>query len=100
MTELFGRLHPDTFVDQARAELRSAYSTMTKDHPEAYPTSGQFSIESKLLRDEVTSGARTALLVLLPGSGLVFVIACCNVANLILARTVRREPELAVRTAL
>ena len=100
MTELFGRLAPRSSLDQARAELRSAYSAMTKDHPEAYPASGRFNIDAKLLRDEITSGARTVLLVLLTASGLVFIIACCNVANLILARTVRREAELAVRTAL
>jgi len=100
MTELFGRLAPGVSIDQARAELRSAYSAMTKDHPEAYPASGQFRIDAKLLRDEITSGARTVLLVLLAASGLVFIIACCNVANLILARTVRREAELTVRAAL
>jgi putative ABC transport system permease protein len=53
-----------------------------------------------LLRDQITSRARTVLLVLLAASGLVFVIACSNVANLILARTVRREGELAIRAAL
>jgi predicted permease len=52
------------------------------------------------MRDQITSRARTVLLVLLAASGLVFVIACSNVANLILARTVRREGELAIRAAL
>ncbi len=53
-----------------------------------------------LLRDQITSRARTVLLVLMAASVLVFVIACSNVANLILARTVRREGELAIRAAL
>jgi putative ABC transport system permease protein len=100
MTELFGRLAPGATLDQARAELRSAYAAMTKAHPEAYEGDGNYQIDAKLLRDQITSGARTVLLVLLAAAGLVFIIACCNVANLILARTVRREGELAVRTAM
>jgi predicted permease len=100
MTELFARLAPGTTLDQARAELRSVYATMKKDHPEAYSKQTDFQISAKLLRDQITSGARTVLIVLLAASVLVFVVACSNVANLILARTVRREGELAVRTAL
>lgn len=100
MTELFGRLAPGATLDQARAELRSAYAAMTKAHPEAYEGGGNYQIDARLLRDQITSGARTVLLVLLAAAGLVFIIACCNVANLILARTVRREGELAVRTAM
>lgn len=100
MTELFGKLAPGATLDQARTELRAVYSNIKKDHLEAYPARGQFTIDAKMLRDQITSGARTVLLVLLAASGLVFIIACCNVANLILARTVRREGELAIRAAL
>src|ERR1700675_1855122 len=100
MTELFARLAPGVTLDQARAELRTAYGAMIKDHADAYSPQAHFQIEAKLLREQVTSGARTVLLVLLAASRLVFIIACSNVANLILARTVRREGELAIRAAL
>ena len=100
MTELFGRLAPGATLDQARAELRTVHTTMMQQHPESYPKNGDFQIEVVKLRDQVTSSARTVLLVLLAASALVFVIACSNVANLILARSVRREGELAIRAAL
>jgi|SRR5579864_3683209 len=100
MTELFGRLAPGATLSQARTELRTVYTAMKKAHPEAYPVKADFEIDAKMFRDEITSGARTILLVLLAASALVFIIACSNVANLVLARTVRREGELAVRAAL
>ena len=100
MTELFGRLAPGVSVDQARADLRTVYSNMMAQHPEDYSKQSDPQISATLLRDQITSGARTVLLVLLAASGLVFVIAVSNVANLILARSVRREGELAVRAAL
>jgi putative ABC transport system permease protein len=100
MTELFGRLGPGVTLETARAELRTAYAAMVKQHPEAYSVKAQSRIDAVLLRDQITSGARTVLLVLLAASVLVFVIACSNVANLILARTMRREGELAIRGAL
>ena len=100
MTELFGRLAPGVDLDVARAELRVVHGAIVKEHPEAYPAEGDFRIDARRLRDEIVSPARTVLLVLLAASGLVFIIACSNVANLILARSVRREGELAIRAAL
>src|ERR1700688_3215622 len=100
MTELFGKLAPGVTLGQARTELRTVYASMRKDHPDAYPDNGGYRIDARMLRDQSTSGARTVLLVLLAASGLVFIIACSNVANLILARTVRREGELSIRAAM
>ncbi len=100
MTELFGRLAPGATLDQARAELRTDYAAMVRAHPEAYPASAHYQIDAVMLRDQITSGAKTILWVLLAASGLIFIIACSNVANLILARSVRREGELAIRAAL
>jgi putative ABC transport system permease protein len=100
MTELFGRLAPGASLEQARAELKAAYGAMIKQHPDAYPAKADFRIDAVLLRDQITSNARTVLWVLLAASGLVFIIAVSNVANLILARTIRRESELSVRAAL
>jgi predicted permease len=100
MTELFGRLAPGVTLEQSRVELRSVYGAMTKEHPGDYSPKANYQIGAKLLRDQITSGARTVLLVLLAASALVFIIACSNVANLILTRTVRREGELAIRAAL
>lgn len=100
MTELFGRLAPGETLEQAQAELRTVYAGMMAQHPEAYSKHDGYEISATLLRDQVTSGARTVLLILLAASGLIFIIACSNVANLILARSVRREGELAVRAAL
>src|SRR5260221_6010018 len=100
MTELFGRLAPGVTLEQARVDLRTVYGAMTKEHPADYSPKGNYQIGARLLRDQITSGARTVLLVLLAASALVFIIACSNASNLILARSVRREGELAVRAAL
>src|ERR1700729_2954237 len=100
MTELFGRLAPGADINQARADLRTTYASMLAQHPEAYPHGENFQISAVFLRDQITSRAKTVLWVLFAASILVFVIACSNAANLILARTVRREGELSIRAAL
>ena len=100
MTELFGRLAPGVDLETARAELRAVHAAMINEHAESYRPPDAYRIEAVRLRDQITSPARTVLLVLLAASGLIFIIACSNVANLILARAVRREGELAIRAAL
>ena len=100
MTEVFGRLAPGASLNSARAELRAAYGAMMAAHPEVYKPQYHFQIEARRLREQINEQASTILWLLFGASGLLFVIACSNVANLILARTVRRESELAVRAAL
>ena len=100
MTELFARLAPQASVEDARAELTAAHAAMVGAHPESYPPRANMTLTVTPLRDQITAPARTILLVLLAAAGVVFVIACSNIANLILARSVRREGELAVRAAL
>jgi predicted permease len=100
MTELFGRLAPGASLEQARAELTTVHAAMVREHPEAYSAKARVELGVNTLRDQIAAPARTILLVLLAAAGVVFVIACSNVANLILARSVRREGELAVRAAL
>ena len=100
MTELFGRLAPGASLETARAELTAVHDAIMREHPESYAANGQIQLTARKLRDQIAAPARTILLVLLAAAAVVFVIACSNVANLILARSVRREGELAVRAAL
>ena len=100
MTELFGRLAPGVSLDEARAELTAVHAAMMREHPDAYSSKADVQLKVATLRDQIAAPARTILLLLLAAAGVVFVIACSNVANLILTRSVRREGELAVRAAL
>jgi predicted permease len=100
MTEVFGRLAPGANLETARAELRTSYAAMLSAHPEAYKPGDHFTIDVSRMHDQINARANTILWVLFAAAGLLFVIACSNVANLVLARSVRRESELAVRSAL
>ncbi|HKD90855.1 MAG TPA: ABC transporter permease, partial [Terriglobales bacterium] len=100
MTEVFARLAPNAQLDAARAELNTVYGGMLSAHPDVYKTQYHYQIDVKRMHEQLNSKANTILWVLFAASGLLFIVACSNVANLILARTVRRESELAVRAAL
>jgi putative ABC transport system permease protein len=100
MTDLFGRVAPGASVETARAELASLHASMLREHPDAYSPQARIGLQVRTLQEQIASPARTILLVLMAAAAVVFIIACSNVANLILARSVRREAELAVRAAL
>jgi putative ABC transport system permease protein len=100
MTEIFARLARGATLEAARAELSTAYSSMTAAHPETYKPEDHYQHCRHAHARPDQLRANTILWVLFAASGLLFVIASSNVANLVLARTVRREPELAVRSAL
>ena len=100
MTELFARLKPGASVEGARAELTALHASLVREHPEDYSGRADVRLTVTPLRTQLAAPARPILLILLAAAAVVFVIACSNVANLILARSVRREGELAVRAAL
>ena len=100
MTEVFGRLAPGANIDAARAELRTVYGSMLAAHPEVYKAEDHYTVEVTRMHDQINARANTVLWILFAASGLLFIIASSNVANLVLARTVRREAELAIRSAL
>jgi predicted permease len=100
MTDLFGRLAPGVSLETARAELTSLHAAMLAAHPDAYSPQARIGLSVRTLQEQISSPARTILLVLMAAAAIVFIIACSNVANLILARSVRREAELALRAAL
>ena len=100
MTEIFARLAPSATLDSARSEVTTVYGAMTSAHPETYKGDAHYRVDVSRMHDQINEKAKTILWVLFAAAGLLFVIACSNVANLILARTVRRESELAVRSAL
>jgi putative ABC transport system permease protein len=97
---VFGRVKPTVSRDQATADVRRVVDRFTNDNRGVYPAASGFTATTVSVRDELTRGARPLLLILLGTTAFVLLIACSNIANLSLARLLRRERELAVRAAL
>jgi putative ABC transport system permease protein len=100
MMSAFGRLKPGVTLEQAQSDLSRIADSLQHDYPEAYPENEGYSATLGSLRDELTRRAKGTFLILLGTAGLVLLIACANVANLSVARLLRREREIAVRSAL
>ena len=97
---IIGKLKPGVSTAQAQAEMDTITARLRHDHPQTYPPNGGLTFGIVPLLEQVVGDARPALFVLLGAVGFVLVIACANVANLLLARAVARQKEIAIRTAM
>ena len=100
MTEMIARLAPGATVEQARAEVKSITGKAHGDHPAAYDPAAEFKVTLTPFQEVLGQKARTTLWLLMGAAAFVLIIACANVTNLTLMRSVRREHELVVRAAL
>ena len=97
---VFGRLKPGVSLRSAQADLSTIARQLESSYPKDYPKEYGYGLALAPLHEELIQRARLTLIVLLGAAGFVLLITCANVANLMLARVLKRERELAVRSAL
>jgi putative ABC transport system permease protein len=95
--ETVARLAPGASLDQVRAELAGISRTLERDHPE---TNQRVRFTAELYRDHLSSDVKPPMIMLMLAVVFVLLIACANVANLMLARSTARQRELSLRVAL
>ena len=100
MTNVFARLAPGATVDLAQAELTQINRRLQDEYREAYPEQFGYTISARSWQEVLTEDARPTFLIMMGTVLMVLLLACANVANLSLTRLIRRERELAIRSAL
>jgi predicted permease len=94
------RLKPGLTVEQAQARLDSYVSELSREYPTEYPSAAKWAVRLVPLKDDLVGSQRTELFILLGAVGFVLLIACVNIANLLLARSSGRRREVAIRLVM
>ena len=97
---VIARLRPDVNLARAQAEIDTITANFKRAHPDNYPSATAFGAKLYSLQEQVVGGMRTPLWILLGAVSLVLLIACANLATMLLARASAREREIAIRIAL
>jgi putative ABC transport system permease protein len=100
MVQAFARLRGEASVPTAASDVAVVAASLQQAYPESYPASAGFTATALSLRDELTRGFRPTLTILLGAAGFLLLIVCASVANLMLARLLKREREMAIRMSL